>query len=138
MLAFVAADQPELRSDQPDRLDDLRARSGDGPGGHQSDHGVGAKRLYAGVRGQCGAGESAVRGERRGGGGRVDQLHGVSGKPIGGHPVYIATSAASPTGKVYVVCNDSQVMTVIKTDTDSVSTTIPLQGYGVSVRMTQP
>jgi len=64
-----------------DRLDDLRARSGDGPGGHQSDHGVGAKRLYAGVRGQCGAGESAVRGERRGGGGRVDQLHGVSGKP---------------------------------------------------------
>jgi DNA-binding beta-propeller fold protein YncE len=58
--------------------------------------------------------------------------------PISGHPVYIATSAASPTGKVYVVCNDSQVMTVIKTDTDSVSTTIPLQGYGVSVRMTQP
>jgi DNA-binding beta-propeller fold protein YncE len=58
--------------------------------------------------------------------------------PINGHPVYIATSAASPTGKVYVVCNDSQVMTVIKTDTDSVSTTIPLQGYGVSVRMTQP
>jgi len=89
-----------------------------------------------------------VRGERRGGGGRVDQLHGVSVNltsntvtatiPIGGHPVYIATSAASPTGKVYVVCNDSQVMTVIKTDTDSVSTTIPLQGYGVSVRMTQP
>jgi YVTN family beta-propeller protein len=58
--------------------------------------------------------------------------------PINGHPVYIATSAASPAGKVYVVCNDSQVMTVIKTDTDSVSTTIPLQGYGVSVRMTQP
>jgi DNA-binding beta-propeller fold protein YncE len=58
--------------------------------------------------------------------------------PISGHPAYIATSAASPTGKVYVVCNDSQVMTVIKTDTDSVSTTIPLQGYGVSVRMTAP
>jgi DNA-binding beta-propeller fold protein YncE len=58
--------------------------------------------------------------------------------PINGHPVYIATSVASPTGKVYVVCNDSQVMTVIKTDTDSVSTTIPLQGYGVSVRMTAP
>lgn len=55
-----------------------------------------------------------------------------------GHPVYIATSAATPTGKVYVVCNDSQVMTVIETDTDSVDTTIPLQGYGVSVRMTAP
>ena len=58
--------------------------------------------------------------------------------PISGHPVYIATSNSTPTGKVYVVCNDSQVMTVIETDTDSVDTTIPLQGYGVSVRMTQP
>jgi DNA-binding beta-propeller fold protein YncE len=59
------------------------------------------------------------------------------GSPLG-HPVYIATSASTPTGKVYVVCNDTQTMTVIETDTDSVDTTIPLQGYGVSVRMTQP
>jgi hypothetical protein len=29
-------------------------------------------------------------------------------------------------------------MTVIETDTDTVDTTIPLQGYGVSVRMTNP
>jgi DNA-binding beta-propeller fold protein YncE len=58
--------------------------------------------------------------------------------PISGHPVYITTSASTPTGKVYVVCKDSQVMTVIKTETDSVSTTVPLQGYGVSVRMTAP
>jgi len=36
------------------------------------------------------------------------------------------------------VCKDSQVMTVIETDTDTVHTTIPLQGYGVSVRVTQP
>jgi YVTN family beta-propeller protein len=56
--------------------------------------------------------------------------------PINGHPAYIATSNAQPTGKVYVVCKDSQVMTVIKTDTDTVSTTVPLQGFGVSVRMT--
>jgi DNA-binding beta-propeller fold protein YncE len=58
--------------------------------------------------------------------------------PINGHPAWIATSNAAPTGKVYVVCNDSQVMTVIETDTDSVDTTIPLQGYGVSVRMSAP
>jgi DNA-binding beta-propeller fold protein YncE len=58
--------------------------------------------------------------------------------PIAGHPAWIASSDSTPTGKVYVVCNDSQVMTVIKTDTDSVSTTVPLQGYGVSVRMTAP
>jgi DNA-binding beta-propeller fold protein YncE len=56
--------------------------------------------------------------------------------PINGHPVYIATSSSTPSGKVYVVCKDSQVMTVISTDTDTVSTTVPLQGFGVSVRMT--
>jgi hypothetical protein len=58
--------------------------------------------------------------------------------PIAGHPAWIASSAGTPTGKVYVVCNDSQVMTVIETDTDSVDTTIPLQGFGVSVRVTAP
>jgi YVTN family beta-propeller protein len=58
--------------------------------------------------------------------------------PINGHPAYIATSNSTPTGKVYVVCKDSQVMTVIETDTDSVDTTVPLQGFGVSVRMTAP
>ena len=58
--------------------------------------------------------------------------------PINGHPAWIATTNATPTGKVYVVCKDSQVMTVIETDTDTVDTTIPLQGYGVSVRMTAP
>jgi len=58
--------------------------------------------------------------------------------PINGHPAWIASTNATPTGKVYVVCNDSQVMTVIKTDTDTVDTTIPLQGYGVGVRVTSP
>jgi YVTN family beta-propeller protein len=58
--------------------------------------------------------------------------------PIAGHPKFLATSNASPTGKVYVVCNDSTAMTVIRTDEDVVSLTIPLQGLGVSVRVTQP
>jgi len=58
--------------------------------------------------------------------------------PINGHPAYLATTNSTPTGKVYVVCKDSQVMTVIETDTDSVDTTIPLQGFGVSVRVTAP
>jgi len=58
--------------------------------------------------------------------------------PINGHPAYIATSNGTPTGKVYVVCKDSQVMTVIETDTDTVDTTIPLQGFGISVRVTAP
>ena len=58
--------------------------------------------------------------------------------PINGHPAWIASSYSAPTGKVYVVCKDSQVMTVIETDTDSVDTTVPLQGFGVSVRVSQP
>lgn len=56
--------------------------------------------------------------------------------PINGHPAWITTADSTPTGKVYVVCKDSQVMTVIETDTDTLYTTIPLQGYGVSVIMT--
>jgi hypothetical protein len=58
--------------------------------------------------------------------------------PISGHPVYIASTDSTPTGKVYVVCKDSQVMTIIKTDSDSFYKTLSLQGYGISVRMSQP
>jgi YVTN family beta-propeller protein len=58
--------------------------------------------------------------------------------PVNGHPVYLATVNSSPTGKVYVVSKDSTVMTVIETDTDKVDTTIPLQGYGISLRVTSP
>jgi YVTN family beta-propeller protein len=55
-----------------------------------------------------------------------------------GHPAYIAATTGTPTGKVYIVSKDSQFMSVIRTDTDAVDTTIPLQGNGVSVRVTQP
>ncbi len=60
------------------------------------------------------------------------------------HPSYIAATTGSPTGKVYVVCNDStnpaasQNMTVIRTDLDIITTSIPLQGTGISVRVTAP
>jgi hypothetical protein len=57
---------------------------------------------------------------------------------ICGHPAYIATSTGTPTGKVYVVSKDSHFMTVIRTDIDAVDTTVPLQGTGVSVRVSQP
>ncbi|NYF81008.1 YncE family protein [Granulicella arctica] len=62
--------------------------------------------------------------------------------PLSCRPSYIAATTGTPTGKVYVVCNDSgnlaasQNMTVIETDTDTIDTTIPLQGTGVSVRVT--
>ena len=57
---------------------------------------------------------------------------------ICGHPAYIAATTGSPTGKVYVVSKDSTNMSVIRTDTDVVDTIVPLQGNGVSVRVTAP
>ncbi len=62
--------------------------------------------------------------------------------PVVGRPIYIAATQGTPTGKVYVVSadtispNKNSVMTVIRTDTDTVTTTINLQGTGVSVRVT--
>jgi DNA-binding beta-propeller fold protein YncE len=55
-----------------------------------------------------------------------------------GHPNYIAVTTGSPTGKIYVTSPESNFMTVLRTDTDAVDTTIPLQGNGVSVRVTSP
>jgi hypothetical protein len=57
---------------------------------------------------------------------------------ICGHPAYIAVTSGTPTGKVYVVSTDSQFMSVIRTDINTVDTQIPLQGNGVSVRVTAP
>ncbi len=56
---------------------------------------------------------------------------------VGGHLNWIQAVAGNPTGKVFVTAADTQVMTVIRTDTDAVSTTIPLQGNAVSVRIAQ-
>jgi len=55
-----------------------------------------------------------------------------------GHPAYIAATTGTPTGKVYVVSKDSTNLSVIRTDIDAVDTTVPLQGLGVSVRVTAP
>jgi YVTN family beta-propeller protein len=55
-----------------------------------------------------------------------------------GHPNYIAVTTGTPTGKVYVTSPESGFMTVIRTDIDAVDTSIPLQGKGVSVRVTAP
>jgi DNA-binding beta-propeller fold protein YncE len=57
---------------------------------------------------------------------------------INGHPNYIAVTNGTPTGKVYVTSPESNFMTVIRTDIDTVDLTVPLQGNGVSVRITQP
>jgi YVTN family beta-propeller protein len=57
---------------------------------------------------------------------------------LNGHPNYIAVTNGTPTGKVYVTSPESNFMTVIRTDIDAVDLTVPLQGNGVSVRVTLP
>ena len=58
--------------------------------------------------------------------------------PATASPTFIAVTTGTPTGKVYVTSATSSTMTVIRTDTDAVDTTIPLQGFGVQVRVTAP
>jgi DNA-binding beta-propeller fold protein YncE len=57
---------------------------------------------------------------------------------LNGHPNYIAVTNGTPTGKVYVTSPESNFMTVIRTDIDAIDLTVPLQGNGVSVRITLP
>lgn len=57
---------------------------------------------------------------------------------LNGHGNYIAVTNGTPTGKVYVTSPESTMMTVIRTDADALDTTVPLQGLGVSVRVTTP
>lgn len=55
-----------------------------------------------------------------------------------GHPNSVSVSLASPTGKVYITSADNKFMTVLRTDTDAVTTHISLQGLGVRVLVTAP
>jgi hypothetical protein len=55
-----------------------------------------------------------------------------------GHPNTISVTSGTPTGKVYVTSPDNKFLTVIRTDTDAVTTHISLQGLGVRVLVTSP
>lgn len=55
-----------------------------------------------------------------------------------GHPNSIAATTGTPTGKVYVTSSDSNYLTVIYTEANTVQSHIPLQGAGVRVLMTAP
>ncbi len=55
---------------------------------------------------------------------------------VHGHPTYLGVTTGTPTGKVYVVSSDSSDISIIRTDNDTIQTHLPLQGSGISVRMT--
>ncbi len=57
---------------------------------------------------------------------------------IFGHPNSVAATGGLPTGRVYVTSSDNQYLSVIHTDTNQVSTHIPLQGNGLMVEVTAP
>ena len=54
--------------------------------------------------------------------------------PVAGHPRIIASTYNNPQGKVYVVAPDSNELTIIRTDVDTISAQVQLQGCGVDVK----
>ncbi len=52
---------------------------------------------------------------------------------VPGHPRAIASTYNNPAGKVYVVAPDSQLLTILRTDTDTISAQLGIQGCGVDV-----
>jgi hypothetical protein len=57
---------------------------------------------------------------------------------IYGHPTSISATTGSPAGKVYVTAPDSNYVTIIYTDTNTVQNHLTLQGSGVRVLVTAP
>ena len=58
--------------------------------------------------------------------------------PATPNPTFLAATTGTPLGKVYVTSTTSTSMTILRTDTDTVDTTVDLQGTGVQVRVTAP
>jgi len=54
------------------------------------------------------------------------------------HPMSIAATTGTPLGKVYVTSPDTNILTIIRTDNDTIYQNLPLTGNGVQVRVTAP
>ncbi len=54
------------------------------------------------------------------------------------HPISIAATTGTPLGKVYVVSPETNILTIIRTDNDTVYENLPLTGNGIQVRVTAP
>lgn len=62
--------------------------------------------------------------------------HTVTLPAANGHPTSIAATAGSPKGLVFVTAPDSQLLSIIRTDTDSLDSQLQVNGAGASVRLT--
>ncbi len=56
--------------------------------------------------------------------------------PVAGHPTFLVATTGTPTGKIYVTSTETSLMTVLRTDIDTVQTYVDLQGAGGQVRVT--
>jgi YVTN family beta-propeller protein len=56
--------------------------------------------------------------------------------PVAGHPISIAATTGTPMGKVYVISPDSNILSIIRTDNDTISNSLVMTGTGVQVRVT--
>ena len=56
--------------------------------------------------------------------------------PVSGHPISIAATTGTPTGKVYAVSPDSNILSIIRTDDDTISNSLVMTGTGVQVSVT--
>lgn len=54
------------------------------------------------------------------------------------HPLSIAATTGTPLGKVYVVSPDTNMLTIIRTDNDTIYDNLALTGNGIQVRVTAP
>jgi hypothetical protein len=99
--------------------------------------------------GKCGSGEGSVTVVNLQTNQVTATICGVSGtnatvaangtsNVIFGHPNSVSATGGEPTGKVYITSSDSQYLSVLYTDTNTVQTHIPLQGNGLRVLVTQP
>ena len=68
----------------------------------------------------------------------LQRLVKVADIPIGGTLNWISATSGTPTGKVYVTASTTQIATVIRTDSDVVEATVPLQGFGIAIKVTAP
>lgn len=68
----------------------------------------------------------------------TNKVSAVIPVPASPHPTFLAATTGAPTGKVYVTSPESNYMTVIRTDTDTIEALVPLQGKGIQVRVTAP
>ena len=57
---------------------------------------------------------------------------------VHGRPNWIASTTGAPTGKIYVTAADSNDLSILRTDLNTLQTHVSLQGNGVAVRMTSP